>query len=125
MELLWLLIYLLFMEKWFFRIGFVLQKGLMLISQINQNKCTICYFRYFLDSGYKYVLEVCNGCYDLLMMAFGLKILQVIAYKNMNFSTNKTSIVVIEEGAFGDILETFILMLMEGGIESHANIFMD
>ena len=33
----------------------------------------------------------------------------------MNFSLNKTPIEIIKEGAFGGILETFILVLMKSG----------
>ena len=43
----------------------------------------------------------------------------------MDFSANKTTIEVIKEGAFGElILETFILLLMVSGTKNHGKSLM-
>ena len=35
-------------------------------------ECMICHYCYFKDIGYKYEPYVCNGCHDLLMVAYDL-----------------------------------------------------
>ena len=43
------------------------------INKINEsNECDICHYWYFLDEGFKFQLDVCNGCHDLLMMFMNL-----------------------------------------------------
>ena len=36
-------------------------------------KAWFLYYWYFLNSGYKYEPEVCNGCHDTSMMTYELK----------------------------------------------------
>ena len=39
------------------------------INKINEsNECDICHYWYFLDEGFKFQLDVCNDCHDLLIM---------------------------------------------------------
>ena len=38
------------------------------VNKSSQSKeWDICHYRYFLDKGFKFQLNVCNGCHDLLM----------------------------------------------------------
>ena len=46
-----------------------IQKGLMLIKQIDQKECDICHYWYFKDIGFKYEPYLCNGCHDLIQKA--------------------------------------------------------
>ena len=34
---------------------------------MNQKNAILCHYRYFLDKGFKFQPNVCNGCHDLLM----------------------------------------------------------
>ena len=43
-------------------------KELMLIRQVNK-KSDICRYWYYLDKGFKFHMDVRNGCYDVLMMS--------------------------------------------------------
>ena len=36
-------------------------------------ECEFCHYWFFKDVGFKFQEHVCNGCYDLLMMAHSLK----------------------------------------------------
>ena len=38
-------------------------------------KCDICHYWYFLDKGFKFQLDVCNGCYDVVRCLLTLMIL--------------------------------------------------
>ena len=33
-------------------------------------ECMLCHYWYFLGTGYRYELEVCNECHDISMMAY-------------------------------------------------------
>ena len=46
-----------------------IQKGLMLIKQIDQKECDICHYWYFKDISFKYEPYLCNGCQDLIQKA--------------------------------------------------------
>lgn len=37
-------------------------------------ECMMCHYWYFLDTGYRYEAEVCNGCDDISIMVFELNI---------------------------------------------------
>ena len=38
------------------------------------NKCKLCHYWFFKDTGFTFEEHVCNGCHDLLTMAHSLKI---------------------------------------------------
>ena len=38
-------------------------------------ECTLCYYWYFKDVGFKFEPHVCNKCHDILMSAYELKTL--------------------------------------------------
>ena len=48
-------------------------RGLILMRQANE--CDICHYWYFLSKGFKFQINVCNRCHDLLMMSMNLAIL--------------------------------------------------
>ena len=35
-------------------------------------ECDSCHYWYFLDKGFKFQLDVCNGCHDVLMVSINL-----------------------------------------------------
>ena len=35
-------------------------------------ECFICHYHYFLDKGFKFQPDFCNGCHDALMMSVNL-----------------------------------------------------
>ena len=45
------------------------------IKTSESKECDICHYCYFLDKGFKFQLNVCNECHDLLMMSMNLSIL--------------------------------------------------
>ena len=45
------------------------------INKIDASKkCILCHYWCFTDIGYKFEPHVCNGCHDILMMGYKLKI---------------------------------------------------
>ena len=43
------------------------------INKTNASKeCDICHYRYFSDKGFKFQLDVSNGCHDVLVMSVNL-----------------------------------------------------
>ena len=41
-------------------------------------ECDICHYWFFLDKGFKFQLDVCSGCYDVLMMSVNLKDIAIL-----------------------------------------------
>ena len=41
-------------------------------------KCDICHYWYFLDKGFKFQLDVCNGCHDVLMISINLSDIAIL-----------------------------------------------
>ena len=48
-------------------------------------ECGICYCWYFLHKGCKFHLDVCNGCYDLLMISIDLCDFTILNIKNADY----------------------------------------
>ena len=46
-------------------------------------ECDICHYWYFLNKGFKFQSNVCNGCHDLLMMSMNLCDVAVFSIKIM------------------------------------------
>ena len=43
------------------------------VNETSKSKeCDICHYWYFLNKGFKFQTNICNGCYDLLMMSMNL-----------------------------------------------------
>ena len=55
---------------------------------INVNKTSaskefdICHYWYFLDKGFKFQTNVCDGCHDLLMMSMSLSDIAILNIKS-------------------------------------------
>ena len=52
------------------------------INKTSESKeCNTCHYRYFLDKGFMFKPNVCNGCHDLLMMSMNLSDIAVLNIK--------------------------------------------
>ena len=45
----------------------VVSEGIAMNKTSESKECEICHYWYFLDKGFKFRLNVCNWCHDLLM----------------------------------------------------------
>ena len=48
-------------------------------------KCELCHYWFFKDIGFKFEKHVCNGCHDLLAMAYSLKNIAILSTKGATF----------------------------------------
>ena len=48
-------------------------------------ECDLCHYWFFKDVGFKFQEHVCNGCYDLLTMAYSLKNIAILSAKGLTF----------------------------------------
>ena len=48
-------------------------------------ECELCHYWFFKDIGFKVEEHVCNGCHDLLMMAYGLENIAILSSKGATF----------------------------------------
>ena len=46
-------------------------------------ECMFCHYWYFKDIGYKFEPHVCNGCHDILIMAYELRNIATINVKRV------------------------------------------
>ena len=70
----------------------MLQYQKILLSEgIDENKtsaseeCELCHYWFFKDVGFKFEKHVCNGCHDLLTMAYSLKNKAILSAKEATF----------------------------------------
>ena len=47
-------------------------EGIDVNKRSESKEYNICLYWYYLDKGFKFQLDVCNGCHDLLMMSMNL-----------------------------------------------------
>ena len=52
----------------------------MLIKQANQKNVKFVKIGIFLDKGFKFQANVCNGCHDLLMMSMNLSHIAILKH---------------------------------------------
>ena len=45
----------------------------------------ICHYWYFLNKGFKFQANVCNGCHDLLMMSMNLSDIAILHIKGSDY----------------------------------------
>ena len=58
----------------------------IVINKSNKSEeCMICRYWYFLDLNYTYEPEVCNGCHDILMMAYELENIAILNVKDIDY----------------------------------------
>ena len=48
-------------------------------------ECELCHYWFFKDVGFKFEEHVCNGCHDLLTMAYSLKNVAMLSAKGATF----------------------------------------
>ena len=48
-------------------------------------ECDLCHYWFFKDVGFKFEEHVCNGCHDLLTMAYSLKNIAILSAKGATF----------------------------------------
>ena len=48
-------------------------------------ECEPCHYWFFKDIGFKFEEHVCNGCHDLLTMAYSLKNIAILSAKGATF----------------------------------------
>ena len=48
-------------------------------------ECELCHYQFFKDVGFKFEKHVCNGCRDLLRMAYSLKNTVILSAKGATF----------------------------------------
>ena len=48
-------------------------------------ECELCHYWFFKDVGFKFEKHVCNGCHDLLTMAYSLKNIVILSAKGATF----------------------------------------
>ena len=48
-------------------------------------ECELCHYWFFKDVGFKFEKHVCNGCHDLLTMAYSLKNIAIWSAKGTAF----------------------------------------
>ena len=48
-------------------------------------ECELCHYWFFKNIGFKFEEHVCNGCHDLLMMAYSLENIAVLSAKVATF----------------------------------------
>ena len=56
------------------------------VNKTNDSKeWNICHYWYFLNKGFKFQPNVCNGCHDLLMMSINLSDIAILNIKNTDY----------------------------------------
>ena len=56
------------------------------VNKISASKeCELCHYWFFKDVGFKFEEHVCNGCHDLLTMAYSLKNIAILSAKGATF----------------------------------------
>ena len=53
----------------------------ILIKQMHQKKCIICYHQYFLEKGFKFQSDVWNGCRNVLVMPMSLNDIAILNFR--------------------------------------------
>ena len=47
----------------------------------------VCHYQFFLDKAYRYEPEICNSCYDVLMVAFWIRKYRITGCKRYCLQT--------------------------------------
>ena len=62
-----------------------LSKGIDVNKTKESKECDLCHYWFFKDVGFKFQKHVCNGCHDLLTMAYSLKNIAILSAKGATF----------------------------------------
>ena len=60
-------------------------EGIDVTKTSASKECEFCHYWLFKDVRFKFVEHVCNGCYDLLTMAYYLKNIAILSAKGATF----------------------------------------
>ena len=64
---------------------FSLSEGIYVNKTDESKKCNICHYSYFLIKVFKFQPNVCNGCYDILMMSMNLIDIAILNIKDVDY----------------------------------------
>ena len=62
-----------------------ISEGIDVNKTSESKECDICHYWYFLHEGFKFQLNVWNGCHDLLMMSMNLSDFAILNIKGSDF----------------------------------------
>ena len=60
-------------------------KGIDVNKTSASKECELCHCWFFKDVGFKFEKHVCNGCHNLLTMAYSLKNIAILSAKGATF----------------------------------------
>ena len=60
-------------------------EGIDVNKTSKSKECELCHYCFFKDFGFKFEEHVCNGCHDLLTMAYSLKNIAILSAKGATF----------------------------------------
>ena len=60
-------------------------KGIDVNKTSASKECELCHYWFFKDVGFKFEKHVCNGCHNLLTMAYSLKNIAILSAKGATF----------------------------------------
>ena len=60
-------------------------EGIDVNKRSASKECELCHYWFFKDIGFKFEEHVCNGCHDLLTMAYSLKSIAILSGKDATF----------------------------------------
>ena len=64
-------------------------EGIDIKKTSSSKECQLCHYWFFKDVWYKFEEHVCNGCHDLLTMAYSLEIIvAILSAKGASFRCN-------------------------------------
>ena len=60
-------------------------EGIDVNKTSESEECELCHYWFLKDVGFKFEKHVCNGCHDLLTMAYSLKNIAILSAKEATF----------------------------------------
>ena len=63
----------------------IVSEGIDVNNRSTSKECELCHYWFFKDVAFKFEEHVCNGCHDLLTMAYSLKNIAILSAKGATF----------------------------------------
>ena len=63
----------------------IVSEGIDVNNRSTSKECELCHYWFFKDVAFKFEERVCNGCHDLLTMAYSLKNIAILSAKGTTF----------------------------------------
>ena len=60
-------------------------EGIDVNKTSSSKECMLCHYWFFKDIGFKFEEHICNGCHDLLTIAYGLRNITILGAKGATF----------------------------------------